>query len=241
MTVIAQLSDLHLDGGEHSLERARRVMGHLNAMPLDAVLVTGDIADHGDPAEYAQAREVLESPHPVLMCPGNHDAREPYRAGLLGEAPTGVPIDRVERVAGVLFAMCDSTVPGEPHGLLADRTLAWLDGVLGEAPAGPAIVCMHHPPVPLGIPYVDEIRLLGAEGLAGLLARHPQVVAVLTGHAHTPAATTFAGRPLVVAPGVVSTLRLPAEAVEVIDPAAPPGAALHVLDGGRLTTHFRTF
>ncbi|MFV2213372.1 phosphodiesterase [Actinomadura sp. LOL_016] len=241
MTVFAQLSDLHLDGGEHRLERARRVMARLNAMPLDAVLVTGDIADHGDPAEYAQAREVLESPHPVLMCPGNHDVREPYREVLLGEAPAAAPIDRVERVAGVLVAMCDSTVPGEDHGSLSEGTLAWLDRVLGEHRAGPAIVCMHHPPVPLGIPYVDEIRLFGEEGLAGLLARHPQVVAVLTGHAHTPAATTFAGLPLVVAPGVVSTLRLPAEAAEVIDPAAPPGAALHVLDAGRLTTHFRTF
>ncbi|GGV21502.1 3',5'-cyclic adenosine monophosphate phosphodiesterase CpdA [Actinomadura cremea] len=241
MTVLAQLSDLHLDGGEHRLERARRVMARLNAMPLDAVLVTGDIADHGDPAEYAQAREVLESPHPVLMCPGNHDAREPYRKVLLGETPTAAPIDRVERVAGVLFAMCDSTVPGEDRGSLSEGTLGWLDRVLGEERSGPAIVCLHHPPVPLGIPYVDEIRLFGEEGLAELLARHPRVVAVLTGHAHTPAATTFAGRPLVVAPGVVSTLRLPAEAAEVIDPAAPPGAALHVLDGGRLTTHFRTF
>ncbi|RSN70849.1 metallophosphoesterase [Actinomadura sp. WAC 06369] len=240
MTVLAQLSDLHLDGGGHRLERARRVMEHLNAMPLDAVLVTGDIADHGDPAEYAQARKVLRSPHPVLMCPGNHDVRETYREALLGEEPAGGPINRVGRAGGVLVAMCDSTVPGKHHGRLDAATLAWLERVLGGE-TGPAVVCMHHPPAPLGIPYVDEIRSSGEDGLAELLARHPRVVAVLTGHAHTAAATAFAGRPLAVAPGVASTLRLPAERAEVIDPAAPPGAALHVLDGGRLTTHFRTF
>lgn len=241
MTVFAQVSDLHLDGGEHRLERARRVMERLNAMPLDAVLVTGDIADTGAPAEYEQAREVLRSPHPVLMCPGNHDVRETYREVLLREPPAGAQVNRAGRVGGVLVAMCDSTVRGRHHGRLDGTTLAWLDRVLDEDRTGPAIVCMHHPPVPLGIPYVDEIRLFGEDGLADVLARHPRVVAVLAGHAHTAAATTFAGRPLVVAPGVVSTLRLPGEAAGVVDPAAPPGAALHVLDAHRPTTHFRTF
>jgi len=72
------------------------------------------------------------------------------------------------------------------------------------------------------------------------LADHPQVVPVLCGHAHTPAASTFAGRPLLVAPGVVSTLRLPWETANDIDEQMPPALAFHVLDDdGRLTTHYR--
>ncbi|MFB4320252.1 phosphodiesterase [Actinomadura sp. 21ATH] len=240
MTVFAQLSDIHLDGGEERADRTRRVMARLNAMPLDAVLLTGDIADHGDPAEYAQARELMASPHPVLMCPGNHDARGPYRKVLLDEPADGSPIDRAHRVGGALFAMCDSTVPGEDGGYLSDATLAWLDGVLGEEPGVPAFVCFHHPPVPLGIPYVDGIRQTGEDRLAAVIERHPRIVAVLAGHAHTAGATTFAGRPLIVSPGVVSTLRLPEEPEDTIDYAAPPGYALHVLDGHRLTTHYRT-
>jgi len=52
--------------------------------------------------------------------------------------------------------------------------------------------------------------------------------------------TTFAGRPLLVAPGVVSTLRLPWEREELIDFGPPPGYAFHVLDDdGRITTHYR--
>lgn len=39
------------------------------------------------------------------------------------------------------------------------------------------------------------------------ITRHPNVAAILCGHAHTPAAATFAGRPLLVAPGVTSTVR----------------------------------
>jgi 3',5'-cyclic AMP phosphodiesterase CpdA len=247
MIVIAHLSDTHLDGGDRSFERAARVMDHVNAMPVDAVLVTGDIADHGEPAEYERARKVLASPHPVLMCPGNHDVRGPYREVLLDEPSTGGPINRVHKVAGATFVMCDSTVPGEDHGFLDDETIGWLDRRLAEAPAEPAFVCFHHPPVKLQIPYVDEIRQFREERLAEVVARHPQVVAVLCGHAHTAAATTFAGRPLLVAPGVVSTLTLPWQDGDMADYDAPPGLAFHILDDetpgvatGRLTTHYRT-
>ncbi|MCQ0013397.1 phosphodiesterase [Actinomadura madurae] len=241
MIVIAQLSDTHLDGGDRSFERTARVMDHVNAMPVDAVLVTGDIADHGEPAEYERARKVLASPHPVLMCPGNHDVRGPYREVLLDEPSTGGPVNRVYKIAGATFAMCDSSVPGEDHGLLDDETIGWLDRRLAEAPGEPAFVCFHHPPVKLGIPYVDEIRQFQEERLAEVIARHPQVVAVLCGHAHTAAATTFAGRPLLVAPGVVSTPHPALAGRGHRRPRRSPGLAFHVLDGeGRLTTHYRT-
>jgi 3',5'-cyclic-AMP phosphodiesterase len=73
-----------------------------------------------------------------------------------------------------------------------------------------------------------------------VLDRHPRVVAVLCGHAHTAAASTFAGRPLLVAPGVVSTLRLPWENADTMDRTMPPALAFHILDeAGRLTTHYR--
>ncbi|MGH3240704.1 MAG: metallophosphoesterase [Spirillospora sp.] len=241
MFVFAQLSDTHLDGGDRAFERTARVMERVNAVPLDAVLVTGDIADHGAADEYRQAREVLRSPHPVLTCPGNHDVRGPYSEVLLDEPPDGGPINRMHKVADVVFAMCDSTVPGKDHGFLDEETIGWLDRGLGAEPEAPAFVCFHHPPVALNIPYVDEIRQFGEERLAEVVARHPQIVAVLCGHAHTAAAATFAGRPLLVAPGVVSTLRLPGEEGGVADYGAPPGLAFHVLDDdGRLTTHYRT-
>ncbi|TDD92586.1 phosphodiesterase [Actinomadura darangshiensis] len=240
MIVFAQLSDTHLDQSEHRAERAARVMDQLNGMPLDAVLVTGDIVDHGLPAEYEQARKVLASGHPVLTCPGNHDVREPFREVLLDEPPDDGPINSAHEIAGARFLMCDSTVPGKDHGLLDDETIGWLDSRLAEAPGKPAFVCFHHPPVRLQIPYVDEIRQYREERLAEIIERHPQVVAVLCGHAHTAAATTFAGRPLLVAPGVVSTLVLPGQQGGIADYDAPPGVAFHFLDGeGRLTTHFR--
>ncbi|MFJ3960873.1 metallophosphoesterase [Streptomyces sp. NPDC090036] len=252
MIVIAHLSDVHLDGDRRAADRTRAVMEYLDALPhdLDAVLVSGDIADHGEDAEYEEAAKLLRSRHPLVVCPGNHDERAAFRRGLLGErSPDGAgatgPVDQVLHGDGFVLAVCDSSVPGAHHGFLEESTLVWLDGVLTDTPPQtPVLVAFHHPPVPLHTPYVDEIRQFGQERLAALVERHPHLTAFLCGHAHTAAATTFAGRPMLVAPGVVSTLRLPWEAPtgssEHVHLDEPPAVAFHLIgDDGRLTTHYR--
>lgn len=243
MLLIAHVSDLHLDGSERNAERASRVMRYLNDLPqpLDALLVTGDIADHGLAEEYDEARKILASPHRVLTCPGNHDSRGPYRETLLGQPAEDTPINELHGVGGALIALCDSSIPGRADGWLADETLDWLDRVLAKSgPDVPAFVGFHHPPVLLHSAFIDEIRQHGADRLAAIIQRHPAVVAVLCGHAHTAAASTFAGRPVIVAPGVVSTLTLPWETRPVLDYSQPPAVAFHVLDDDwRLTTHYR--
>ncbi|GLV88557.1 MULTISPECIES: metallophosphoesterase [Streptomyces] len=248
MIVIAHLSDVHLDGDRRAADRTRAVMEYLDGLPhdLDAVLVSGDIADHGEDAEYEEAAKLLRSRHPLVVCPGNHDERAAFRRGLLGEeTPSALPVDQVLRGDGFVLAVCDSSVPGAHHGFLEESTLARLDGVLTETPRDtPVLVAFHHPPVALHTPYVDEIRQFGEDRLAALVERHPHLTAFLCGHAHTAAATTFAGRPLLVAPGVVSTLRLPWEgrtgSSEHVHLDEPPAVAFHVLgDDGRLTTHYR--
>jgi len=242
MVLIAHVSDIHIDAGERSAERTARVVRYLAGLPSppDAVIVTGDIADHGAEAEYERVRELVQLPTPVLWCPGNHDDRLPYRKALLGEEPDGKPVNRAYEIAGVLILMADSSIPGRNDGLLADETLAWLEATLAARPEMPALICFHHPPVMLGMPFIDSIRQFGAERLAALVERHPQVVALLCGHAHTAAVSTFAGRPLVAAPGVVSTAMLPFETDAVVDLQQPPMIAFHLLDDDRrLTTHYR--
>jgi 3',5'-cyclic AMP phosphodiesterase CpdA len=250
---LAHVSDLHVgqdrgDDGARSVRRARQAIDYLNALPgeIDGILVTGDLADHGTPDEYRTVAEILATARfPVLTCPGNHDERVAYQQVLLGEPDdAGQPVNHVHRVGGVTIAMCDSTIPGEDGGLLDDTTLTWLDKVLSDAADEPALVCFHHPPVVLHIPYVDAIRQQRDERLADVVAAHDNVAAVLCGHAHTSAVSTFAGRPLVVAPGVVSTILLPFERARSAEPAVDydvaPAIAFHVLGDRGLVTHFRS-
>ncbi|XVV07783.1 hypothetical protein ACQPW3_21360 [Actinosynnema sp. CA-248983] len=144
----------------------------------------------------------------------------------------------MEKIGDVVFALCDSSIPGRDDGLLDDDTLTWLDGVLAQG--APTFVCFHHPPVTVHEPSIDAIRQFGADRLADVLRRHDNVVGLLCGHAHTGVASTFAGAPLRVAPGVASTLLLPWESDRIIDLDLPPALAFHVLsDDRRLTTHYR--
>ncbi|WP_159774232.1 phosphodiesterase [Streptomyces sp. HM190] len=248
MLVLAHISDLHLDGTDRATRRAERVRDLLWDLPgrVDALLVTGDIADHGTEDEYEEAALLLglrdgDAPFPVLTCPGNHDSRAPYRKALLGEPPTDGPVNSVRLFDDAAVLMCDSSVPGRDEGELDAQTYAWIEETLDDLDGDrPALLAFHHPPVALHHPLPDAYRLGRPTALARLLERRTEIAGIVTGHAHTPAATTFAGRPLVVGPGVTWTLRLPWEGDQAADREAPPGLAFHVLDDeGRLTSHFR--
>ena len=244
MVALAHLSDTHFGNTvQDPAGRAAAVMDHLLAMdPRPHLLVlSGDVADHGLPEEYAEARAWLDRwPGPALVCPGNHDIRSAYIVGL-GRAPR-----TIAEVAGLRLVGLDSLIDpvgGEriDEGLLGDDQLTWLDGELAASRA-PTLVVLHHPPTTLGIRLMDPIRLLDGDALTAVLERHPHVVATLVGHAHTMGATTFAGRPLLIGGGVVSTVSADAEPMAPVWYDAPLSFALHLLDGDpmRITTHWRS-
>jgi 3',5'-cyclic AMP phosphodiesterase CpdA len=239
--VIAHVSDNHF-GNEEQEPTARNaaVMDHLLAMDPrpDVLVVSGDVADHGLPDEYAAARAWLDRwDGPLAVCPGNHDVRSAFVAGL------GIETRTVVEAAGSRFVLLDSLVDAVDgvridEGLLGDDQLAWLDARLAEDPR-PTYVVLHHPPTTISLELMDPIRLRDGDALAAVLARHPQVVATLVGHAHTMAATTFARRPLLIGGGVVSTVTADAEAPPTLWYDAPASFALHLVEDGRVTTHWR--
>jgi 3',5'-cyclic AMP phosphodiesterase CpdA len=245
--VIAHLSDTHLDGSDEARDRVRRITSYLRDFrrPVDVVLVTGDLADHGLESEYAEVAVELKLDVPVLMLPGNHDASAALRAGLTSYVDSpgdGHPVHQVHDVAGARFVLVDSTVPGEDHGLLSEESLSWLDGVLREPVDGPLFVAFHHPPFDLGHPVMDHIMLRGREAFEAVLRDKP-ITALLAGHVHNAMASTFAGIPLRTAPGIRSSIPLPFEpepSGRVVDTTAHPGLALHIhVPGEPLQTLYR--
>jgi 3',5'-cyclic-AMP phosphodiesterase len=247
MLTIAHISDTHFGNRPEARPRADSVLDHLLAMSPrpDVLLVTGDVADHGLDEEYAAAREVFARwDGPTLVGTGNHDVRERFASGLLGRESDG-PLDQLLEVGGVRFLMLDSLVSAPAgqridHGVLTDGTLRWLDGQLAASEL-PTFVCFHHSPAAVNITLMDDIQLLDPGDLEEILVRHPHVVATLVGHNHTACATSFAGRPVLIGGGVVSSVTLDAEDLPPIWNDAPPSFAFHVVDdAGRLTTHWRS-
>ncbi|GAA1917616.1 metallophosphoesterase [Nocardioides marmoribigeumensis] len=237
--VVAHLSDTHF-GVPGAARRVRLALDHLHGMsPVPGLLVvSGDVTDHGLPEEYAEARAVLDTWSGVLaVCPGNHDVRAAYVEAF-------GPTETVVTHSGRRFVLLDSLVDAvdgvrTDPGHLAEGSLAWLEERLTEDDS-PTFVVLHHPPADLGLGLMDPIKLDNGPALATVVARHPHVVATLVGHAHTMGSASFAGRPLLVGGGCVSTVTHDAEALPVLWMDAPVSLALHLhADDGSLVTHWR--
>jgi Icc protein len=235
--VVAHLTDCHV-GATDAPARLRRALDHLARCdpPPDVVVLSGDVADHGLDAEYAELVGLLADVRvPLVVCPGNHDVREAYERHLGAS-------ERVVDVGPYRLVALDSLVAAPPggridHGELSDASLALLDEAL--AAGRPTFVVLHHPPVPVHVDLMDPIRLRDPERLEAVLRRHRGVVAVLVGHAHTMAATTFAGLPVLVGGGLVSTVTTDAEPLPALDLDQPASFALHLVSDGHLVTHWR--
>ena len=129
-----------------------------------------------------------------------------------------------------------------PGGELCAERLAWLDARLSEAPDRPTVVFQHHPPFRTGIAYMDAMGLAGCDGLARVIARHPQVERILCGHLHRPISGTWMGIPYSVLPATNHQVALDF-VIEGVVPGShePPAYAVILLEEDRSVIHLRSF
>lgn len=188
---LAHLSDPHLRTGPLAsetaagLDRALRRVAALDPPP-DAVVITGDLADRGRPEEYTALREILDPfPLPLHLAIGNHDDRGAFLAEFTGSRFIDGGARSYYAVDGpdVTLIVLDSKNDHVAAGRIDDGQLHWLDDHLAHS-VRPTVLCLHHPPVAVGIPVMDEIRLLGAAALHEVLDRHAHAVLMLAGHVH---------------------------------------------------------
>jgi 3',5'-cyclic AMP phosphodiesterase CpdA len=223
------------------LERAVAAVVQLQPRP-DLVLITGDLIDTLVLEEYRYAAEALSRIDlPLFVLPGNHDSRDGMRE-LLGRYLGTQPIpDRiaylVDRFPLRLVAL-DSVIPMRGEGLLGEAQLAWLETTLAAGRERPTMVALHHPPFEVGIGFMDRLGLLDRDGLAAILARHPQVVAVVAGHVHRTIVSRVAGVVALTAPSTAHQipLDLTPDGPETFV-FEPPGYLLHEWDGRALRSH----
>jgi len=190
--LLAHLSDPHLATGPLTAgpaEGLQAALGRLLGLPTrpDAVVITGDLTDRGDPEGYDQLAQLLaDVPIPVYLATGNHDTRETFLSAFSGTAHLAGQ-DRSHYVAelpGALLVVLDSLLDGSGAGRLGSEQLAWLDDQLSRRPDTPTLLALHHPPIAVGIPFLDGMRLLDADALAEVVIAHRQVVRVVCGHVH---------------------------------------------------------
>ena len=249
-TRILQLSDVHrfADPDERlfgipTRELFEDVLEHVEQSGLrpDHVVVTGDQTHDELPETYAAVREALA---PFLdrlwLVPGNHDDRVLLRAAFADR----IPADGAGRVTfsfragGWLCLGLDTQVPGAVGGRLGAEQVAWIRAQLDEHRPGAAVLFMHHPPVELGLAWLDRIGLEDADLLQGLLVDEPRVRLVCCGHVHHESSHRVGSAEVVTVPSTGLQFSPTADVAEFV--TAPPGYRLIELgDDGYSTTVVR--
>ena len=188
MTIL-QITDLHvgppgeLPFGVDVRTNFTKILAAVRAVPHDLLLISGDLCyQDGDRAIYAWIKTRLEEGgFTYVVTPGNHDDTD-----LMVEC-FGL---RSRLCRGELFLTPgDTTQPAwaavnSGPGIVSDTALVLLRDYLAKR-AGPVCLFMHHPPLLMGVPYMDESHALRErQPLLDVLTAHPYPITVFTGHYH---------------------------------------------------------
>lgn len=235
---LIQITDCHLFADPQAKlkdvctrERLEAVLRALRAerSTADRLIVTGDLT-HDDRVEtYRALRELLGDWLPIVrVIPGNHDDREAMRS-VFGDAVQSV-VGRnvfVDAVGGWTLLGLDSQRTGSSTGQLDRPQLDWLTERLKAAPNAPTAIFVHHPPLPVGSRWLDDIGLEDAADFMALLHQSPQVKLVCAGHVHQEA--TIAGGSLVVLTTPATGVQFrPNEPTLVVDSVNPGYRVLEI-------------
>ena len=255
MLTIAQITDLHITTPEHPLDRARNesrlravlaAIHKLKPRPA-AILVTGDLSDHGAAEEYAALQEILRATDiPLHFGMGNHDKRAAFRAAF-----PAAPVDEngfvqyAVTIGGLRVVMCDTLEEGKNGGGFCPGRAAWLARTLAEAPETPTLLALHHPPIASFIPWMDEpADTPWLARLADAVRGHRQILTIACGHMHRAYHGRFAGHSVSVSPATSIQLtpdftpidmRVPDGREILVD--EPAGFSLFAWDGGNFAVH----
>ena len=185
---VAQLTDLHLlPPGELLMgldvnQRLESALAEAGRFAPDVYLFTGDFCANEPVAEvYERLRARLDRLDvPYYLCIGNHDD-----AGMVLAAfpehfrGPGGRIYGTSTVAGRTFVFLDTS-----SGEVGTAQLDWLARELRQQPT--ATIVMHHPPLLLGVPFMDlHHPLRDRERVLEVLLADGRRRRVLCGHYHT--------------------------------------------------------
>jgi 3',5'-cyclic AMP phosphodiesterase CpdA len=199
-------------------------------MEPDVFLLTGDLANAGDPECYDDLADIMgaaaeASGAEVVYLPGNHDLRAAFRRHLLGRPDGSGPINQVHRCGGLRIVALDSVVPGQDGGDLAEETLGFLRSELATPAPDGTVVALHHPPIPSPIVPMAHIMLRHPEQLAEAV-EGSDVRLIVCGHNHHEGFGMLGSVPVWMSPS--SAYRLDVRSPEAT--RGVPGAAFSRID-----------
>jgi Icc protein len=224
--VIAQISDVHIGGpkpgGGDRFSLAIDAINEMARQP-DLVLVTGDLTQSGETAEWDEFNSRVESLRaPWNAIRGNHDRSIDAFIG-----------HRSLDLGDLHLILVDTSAD-----VFTDEDAAWVDADLATCDGQPTVIAVHHPPFETGIWWMDCVGLRGAERFEQVVRRHTHVRHVMSGHVHRPITTAWANCLVTVCPS--TSVAIAADLDPGHDPAEtdePPMIALHAYLPDTVVSH----
>jgi 3',5'-cyclic AMP phosphodiesterase CpdA len=142
----------------------------------------------------------------------------------------------------------DTLEEGRHGGAFCEARARWLTARLDEAPGRKTAIALHHPPVELGIPWMDTHPAEPwVDRLAACLRGRSEIVGLFCGHIHRATSTAWEGHVVSSCPSTAPQVALDLRPIDPDEPdhrhlivADPPGYALHHWNGRELVTHWDT-
>ncbi len=150
--------------------------------PADCAVVTGDLVHDDSAAAYARFRDALSTlDMPVYCLPGNHDVPD-----LMREVCSVPPFSYcfTAEAGNWLLAAVDSYLAGTAGGAITEAEMRRLTDAVRASDARHVLVCLHHPPVPMGSAWLDSVGLENGEEFLQQLGESGRVRAIVFGHVH---------------------------------------------------------
>lgn len=173
---IAQISDVHELIGSDNF---KAIISEVNERVVaDFTVVSGDITDHGTPAQYSlylQDKQLFSNA--VYTLPGNHDVRWWNANGKNTFTDQIGPLYQSFNYGGVHFVLLDTTVNFELEAKVNKAQLEWLKNDLESIPGDMPVILFGHHPFKINNNVTGRHELLNA-------TKGSNVIAFMNGHVH---------------------------------------------------------
>ncbi len=192
--------------------------------------MTGDLIQDDSREAYEHFLTLFPADgSPVLCVPGNHDV-----PSLMAEALAQRPFHfcgSYDKGAWRIINI-SSVREGSAGGEVSDAELARLRTELDATPEH-ALICLHHPPVPVSSAWLETVGLRNRDRLNEVIAASDKARGVLFGHVHQAVEEQVNGIPIIGTPSTCRQFK-PGSDTFAVDDRPPAYRRIHLNDDGTI-------
>jgi len=202
-------------------------------LKYDFLLITGDISQDGSKESYELFSSLIKTLNKPIYClPGNHDDPSLLK-NIFKQSPNQAI--SVNQIQNHLLILLNSHIENLVSGKISTNQLDQLNNILKTNANRPVIIALHHQPININSPWMDNISLENGDELLTLLENFPMVKMILFGHIHQEINTNHQHIKIFGTPSTCYQFK-PQSQTMLVDQLRPGYRNIKLLDDGTIKT-----